>query len=288
MSPAALTAAALAALAAAAPAPAAASGGALGNALGGALGGGRAAAPAGMVRLPAGAYRPLYARPGDGPVRVGAFALDREPATAGEYLDFVRAHPEWRRSRVRPVFAERGYLADWRGDLEPGGPGDAAALRRPVTGVSWFAARAYCAARGKRLPTVDEWEYAAAASETRRDAAREPGFVARLLGLYFRRAARALPAVGGGFRNAYGVRDLHELTWEWTLDFNGVLVSDDSREAGSGVAARDHDLFCAGAAIGAAEPGNYPAFMRYALRAGLTGRSTVRTLGVRCAADLAA
>ena len=92
-----------------------------------------------------------------------------------------------------------------------------------------------------------------------------------------------LPAVGTGFRNVYGVRDLHGLAWEWTLDFNGVLVSDDSREAGSGVGERDHTLFCASAAIGATDPTNYPGFMRYAFRAGLTGRSTIRTLGFRCA-----
>lgn len=81
------------------------------------------------------------------------------------------------------------------------------------------------------------------------------------------------------------MRDLHGLAWEWTLDFNGVFVSDDSRETGSGVAGRDHALFCASAAVGASDPSNFPAFMRYAFRAGLTGRSTVRSLGFRCAAD---
>ena len=238
---------------------------------------------AGMAHIPAGSYAPLYRRAGEGRVHVAAFALDVEPATNADYLAFVRANPQWRRGSVRPVFAERGYLAEWRGDLDPG----AATLDRPVTSVSWYAAKAYCAWRGKRLPTVDEWEYAAAASETRRDAAREPSFVRRLLGLYAARsayAAGAMPAVGAGFRNVYGVRDLHGLAWEWTLDFNGVLVSDDSREGGSGVEEKDHALFCAGAAVGAADPTNYPAFLRYALRAGLTGRSTLRTLGLRCAA----
>jgi formylglycine-generating enzyme required for sulfatase activity len=240
-----------------------------------------AATASAMARIPAGSYRPLYGRRGDPRVRVASFSLDREPVTEGDFLAFVRAHPAWRRSAVRPLFAERGYLASWRGDLEPG---DATDLRRPLTEISWYAAKAYCAAQGKRLPTTDEWEYAAAASETRPDAAREPGFVRRLLELYAGRAHGALPPVGGGFRNVYGVRDLHGLAWEWTLDFNGVLVSDDSRESGSGVTGeRDHALFCASAAIGAADPTNYPAFMRYAFRAGLTGRSTIRTLGFRCA-----
>lgn len=231
---------------------------------------------AGMVRLPAGSYRPLYGRPGDPATRIAAFRLDRDLVTRGQYLAFVRAHPEWRRGAVRPLFAARdGYLADWAGDLDAG---DAAALRRPVTGVSWFAARAYCAAAGKRLPTAAEWEYAGAASQSVRDATRDPAFVQHLVTLYASRP-RELPATDAGLRNAYGVRGMHDLVWEWVDDFNSVLVSDDSR----GVGGRDHDMFCASAAIGAVDPSNYPAFLRYAVRAGLTGRSTMSSLGFRCA-----
>ena len=229
-----------------------------------------------MVTLPAGTYRPLYGLPGDAPTAVAAFRLDRDPATRGEFLAFVRANPQWRRGAVRPVFADRGYLEDWRGALDAG---DATDRRRPVTGVSWFAARAYCAWQGKRLPTVHEWEYAAAASATHRDAAREPAFVQRVLALYTRRP-QPLPPVADAAANAYGLRGMHDRAWEWTADFNSVLVSDDSR----GVGARDHALFCASAAIGATDPSNYPAFLRYAVRAGLTGRATMATLGVRCAA----
>ena len=231
----------------------------------------------GMVRLPAGAYRPLYGVRGADSVAVRGFLLDRDPVTRAEFLAFVRAEPRWRRSAVAPLFADRGgYLADWRGDLDAG---DATDLRRPVTNVSWFAARAYCAAQGKRLPTVHEWEYAAAASETRRDATGDPAFVQRLVTLLASRP-RPLPTVEHGFRNVYGVRGLHGLASEWVEDFNSVLVSDDSRAVG----ARDHDAFCASAAIGAVDPTNYAAFLRFAVRAGLGGRSTLETLGFRCAA----
>ena len=237
-------------------------------------------AVAAMASLPAGSYRPLYGRAGGERVAVAAFRLDRTPVTRGEYLEFLTANPTWRRDVIRPVFGEPGYLATWRGALDAG---DAAELRRPVTEVSWFAARAYCAWRGKRLPTVDEWEYAAAASETRRDASADPAFVRRLLALYAGRAATTPGPVGRGAPNAYGVRDLHDLVWEWTADFNSVIVADDSRSTGSGVGERDHQIFCASAAIGAADPTNYAAFLRYAVRAGLTGRSTMRSLGFRCA-----
>jgi sulfatase modifying factor 1 len=230
-----------------------------------------------MIAIPAGAYRPLYGRAGDAATRVAAFRLDRDPVTRGDFLAFVRANPQWRRSVVRPLHADRaGYLADWRGDLDVGSALD---LRRPAAGVSWFAARAYCAWRSGRLPTVAEWEYVAAASATRRDAVRDGVFMQQLVSLYASRS-RPLSPVDSGAVNAYGVRGLHGLAWEWVADFNSVLVSDDSR----GVGGRDHDLFCASAAIGAADPTNYPAFLRYALRAGLSGRSTLETLGFRCAA----
>ena len=237
-------------------------------------------AVAAMASLPAGSYRPLYGRADGERVAVAAFRLDRTPVTRGEYLEFLAANPAWRRDVIRPVFSEPGYLATWRAALDAG---DAAELRRPVTEVSWFAARAYCAWRGKRLPTLDEWEYAAAASETRRDASGDPAFVRRLLALYAGRAATTPGPVGRGAPNAYGVRDLHDLVWEWTADFNSVIVADDSRSTGSGVGERDHQIFCASAAIGAADPTDYAAFLRYAVRAGLTGRSTLRSLGFRCA-----
>ncbi len=236
----------------------------------------RASPTRGMITLPSGTHRPLYARRGDAPQRIASFRLDRDPVTRGDFLTFVLANAEWRRGTVKPVFAARAtYLAGWNADLDAG---DAVDRRRPVTGVSWFAAKAYCAAQGKRLPTVAEWEYAAAASEGARDAARDPRFIQGLVSTYASRP-RPLPPVGAGPANAYGVRGLHDLAWEWVADFNSVLVSDDSR----GVGSRDHDLFCASAAIGALDPTNYPAFLRYAMRAGLTGRTSLETLGFRCA-----
>jgi sulfatase modifying factor 1 len=233
--------------------------------------------PPGMARIPAGRYVPLFIN-GRPSVQVDAFALDRHPVTRGEYLAFVRANSRWQRGRVARAFAGPGYLAAWPAPLSVGTATDA---RRPVTEVSWFAARAYCEWRGARLPTTDEWEYAALASESSRNASRDRAFIRRLLDLYH--TPRPVPpVVGSGFRNAYGVNDLHGVVWEWVLDFNSLLVSDDSR-ATSG---RDHPLFCAAGVVGATDPNDYPAFLRYGFRAALEGRTTVGSLGFRCAQDL--
>lgn len=228
-----------------------------------------------MARIPAGELVPLYDR-GEGAVHVAAFRLDRVLVTRGDFLRFVQADSTWRRDRVRPVFADARYLADWPAALDAGSGDD---LRRPVTQVSWFAAKAYCAWRGGRLPTTDEWELAAAASATARDASRDEAELARLVALYTQRAATPAP-VGGTAANVHGVRDLHALVHEWTRDFNAVLVSEDSR----GTAGRDLQLTCAAGVVGATNPRNYPAFLRTAMRGGLEARSTLGTLGFRCAA----
>ncbi|NIP83265.1 MAG: SUMF1/EgtB/PvdO family nonheme iron enzyme [Gemmatimonadetes bacterium] len=227
-----------------------------------------------MAVVPAGRYMPLYA-PDTAAVRVESFRLDRRPVTRAEFAAFVAADPRWRRAEVKPVFADPRYLEDWSSDLVPGGDPDA-----PVTRVSWFAARAYCGWEGKRLPTVDEWEYAARADETRPDATADARHKARILELYTQRPKRPGP-VGSVFENVYGIHDMHGLVWEWVRDFNTVTVGTDSRGTGQ----RDAQLYCAAGAEGATDTGNYAAFLRYAFRSSLEGRSTAAALGFRCAAD---
>jgi formylglycine-generating enzyme required for sulfatase activity len=237
-----------------------------------------------MVRIPAGSYLPLYsAPPADSTpaaaraarrTPVAAFAMDVRPVTNTEFLAFVREHPQWRRSRVAPLFADGSYLRHWRSDLELG---DLAPPNSPVVNVSWFAARAYLKARGKALPTVDQWEYVAAASETRVDASRDTAFLARLRGWYARPTPGRLPPVGSTYRNLYGIDDLHGLVWEWTLDFNSALVTGESR----GDASLDRSLYCGSGAAGAADFEDYAAFMRYAFRSSLAANYCVANLGFR-------
>ncbi|MBI5169630.1 MAG: formylglycine-generating enzyme family protein [Candidatus Eisenbacteria bacterium] len=250
------------------------------------------AGAAGMARIAAGEYRPLYRQPVPGtnrdtilrrvvPVRVAAFELDRHAVTNGEFLAFVREHPEWRRSRISRLWADEGYLKRWAGDLDPG---PRAPLDAPVVEVSWFAARAWCEAQGKRLPTVAEWERAGNADETRRDASRDPKFLDRIRKFYSHPTPDVHPRVESTFRNAWGVWDLHGLVWEWTLDFNSALVSGESR----GDSSLERGLYCGAGASNAGDFGDYAAFMRFAFRASLQARYTTANLGFRAARDVAA
>ena len=236
--------------------------------------------PVGMVHIPAGSYEPILRGKDElERVPVAAFLLDERPVTNAEFLEFVRANPKWRRAAVGPLFADTGYLGDWAGDLElgPSVPADA-----PVVRVSWFAARAYAASRGKRLPTTAEWERAAAVGFTQEEGRTELGFRAAALAWFSKPGAQPLPAAGSGRPNLNGARDLLTLVWEWVSDFNPALVTGESR-ADTGL---DRTLFCGAGAVGARDLENYPAFMRAGMRSSLRASYVVPNLGFRCAMDL--
>ena len=209
-------------------------------------------------------------------VRIAPFALMRRPVTNAQFLQFVRANPEWRRGQVPEVFAEQRYLSDWQGALEPG---PRALPDRPVVWVSWFAASAYCAWLDARLPTWNEWEYASAADETRRDARQDPAWRARILGWYARSSGDALPRVGLQSPNAYGVQDLHGLVWEWTEDASSLLVESDNRTQGD----PDKGKFCGAGALSMNDRDNYAVLMRVAMLSSLEANDVTANLGFRCA-----
>jgi formylglycine-generating enzyme required for sulfatase activity len=245
------------------------------------------AAGGAMVAIPAGSYLPLYSPTGvpGTPVAVAAFRLDAYAVTNAQFLAFVRAQPRWQRSAVPRLFADARYLEHWSGDTALG---ETAPARSPVTHVSWFAARAYCAWRGARLPTTDEWEYAAAASErappgTERGSIANAAFRERILQWYAQPVPAVPPPVGSIYRNLWGVYDLHGLVWEWTLDFNTALVTGESRQDSD----LERKLYCGPGALGATDPEDYAAFMRHGFRSSLRAEYTVSSLGFRCAAPAA-
>jgi sulfatase modifying factor 1 len=207
---------------------------------------------AGSSRVPAGSYRPFY-RTGAAPTPVRAFVIDDAPVSVGAFLDFVRSEPRWRRSLVRGAFAEPTYLRRWRGDLDPGGEGDGA----PVAEVSWFAARAFCASRGGRLPTTVEWERVFGSADDRPSDTGTGRFA-------FAQGHRAADLVATAI--APGP------VWEWTFDFDSAAAAaGPSQFCGDGVRSRD--------------PADYGAFLRFSFRASLRGNYALRDLGFRCAKD---
>ena len=222
-----------------------------------------------QVSLPAGRFAPLFGLDvGQQDFAVGAFSLDVRPVSRAEFEKFLEAQPKWR--APSRALADERYLASWGSPL---------AAHAPVVEISWFAARAYCAWKGGRLPSTLEWEYAAAADETRRNASRDPVFAQRILDWYARPARPGDLERPGSPRNAWGVEAMHGLVWEWTDDFNGVFVTGDNRQDGD----KSTNFMCGSGATGSERREDYAAFMRSALRSSLTARSTSRHLGFRCA-----
>ncbi len=214
----------------------------------------------------------------DGTVRVAPFELMARPVTNAQFLAFVVAHPHWRRGQAPPIFAEARYLEHWRGPLDLG---DAARPQQPVTRVSWFAASAFCEAQGARLPTWAEWEVAAAADETRRDARSDPAWRERILAWYGRPSNQALPDVGQGAPSIDGVYDLHGLVWEWVEDYAAMLVSADNRDQSD----PDRLRFCGAGALSTDDRENYAVLMRIAMLSALEAEHVTANLGFRCARD---
>ncbi|MBL6749700.1 MAG: formylglycine-generating enzyme family protein [Nevskia sp.] len=209
---------------------------------------------------------------GTGTVHVAGFLLQRHPVTNAEFLAFVARHPEWRRGAAAPLLADADYLGHWQA---PDALGPAAPPRQPATRVSWFAAEAYCEAQGARLPAWHEWELAAAASRTVRDARADPAWRQQILDWYARPAGQPLPAVESSAPDVYGLYDLHGLVWEWVLDANSLMGSDEAQK------------FCGGGALSVSQKENFAVLMRVAMLSSLRARDTGHALGFRCARDLA-
>jgi formylglycine-generating enzyme len=229
-----------------------------------------------MVSIKGGTYIPLYGRDSM-QVTIGDFYMDVYPVTNEEFLQFVIKYSKWKRSEVKKLFAEDNYLSKWKSDTSLN---ENQSLKAPITNVSWFAASNYCECQGKRLPTVDEWEYVAMANEKLPDARKLKTYNEFILSWY-EKPKTFNNEIGSTFKNYWGVYDLHGLVWEWTSDFNSVLISGESRKDVD----KDSNLFCGSAAIGATDLMNYAAFMRYAIRGSIKAKYAMNNLGFRCVKD---
>ncbi|MBN2800214.1 MAG: protein kinase [Deltaproteobacteria bacterium] len=74
------------------------------------------------------------------------------PVTNGQFARWLGSHPDWsREAAIGAGRADENYLAGWGADAPPAG-----AEGRPVVGVSWYAAAAYCQSRGGLAGLEDE------------------------------------------------------------------------------------------------------------------------------------
>ena len=204
--------------------------------------------------------------------------MDELPVTNEDYLQFVIRNISWLRSNISPSLADKNYLAHWNTDFFSYKESD---KNKPVRFVSWFAARAYCRFQSKSLPTIEQWEYVASSDEKLKYAAETIEYKKKLLRWYSSKD-KLTKNVGETKANYFGIKDLHELHWEWNKNFNSFLVEGGKR----GSDFREKSRFCGSGSIGAKDAENYASFMRYAFRSSLKAHYTVKNLGFRCVKNI--
>lgn len=148
-------------------------------------------------------------------VSVKPFFIDLTEVTNEDYKKFVDAE------NYKPP-------PDWKNKTFPDGK-----AKFPVTGVNWDAANAYAKWAGKRLPTEEEWEFAARGTDGRiypwgNDWNNELANVGN--------QKRGMVEVGTTEgKSPFGLYDMSGNSWEWTADDavaypNGKMLPNDSIE----------------------------------------------------------
>ena len=231
-----------------------------------------------MVTVRGGNYKPFFVTKSNKPVAVADFKMDETAVTNREFLEFVKANPQWRKSKVNRLFAYTNYLRHWQSDLSIG-ESNKKIYNSPVVNVSWFAAQAYCKWKNKRLATVAEWELA---SKGIPQNIKQKSLTDYILDWYTQPNLPVLPNVKSTYKNEFGLYDMNGLIWEWTFNFNSFIGSRDSR----GNNEDEFKNFCAAGALNVADKSDYATFLRFSYRGSLKGNYCIANLGFRCATDL--
>ncbi len=241
--------------------------------------------------------------PYEGPVHkvtVKSFWIDRHEVTVVEFTKFIETtgyQTEAERYGWSGVFDIKSGEwkkmdgADWR---HPDGLQSLAALDEPVTQVSWNDAIAYAKWKKKRLPTEEEWEYAARGGLKGKKYAWGDELYPR--GKHLANVWQGIfPEENKGADgylsralvckfppNGYGLYDMIGNVWEWCADWfiKGYeseldLKKNDSKKGGERVI-RGGSWMCSE---------NYCTGYRVAARSHSAPDSGLNHLGFRCAKD---
>jgi formylglycine-generating enzyme required for sulfatase activity len=151
-------------------------------------------------------------------VSVSPFMIGRYPVTVGQFATFldrdIRGNPrdmlpdphEWE-GRYR---SDSTFPSEW--DEQRAHP------NRPVVGVSWYQAFAYCRWVGGRLPTESEWEWVARGTAGRKYPWGDDMPTDRHANFDWRVGTPVPIGIYPADVHKYGVRDLAGNVWEWCFD----------------------------------------------------------------------
>jgi formylglycine-generating enzyme len=201
-----------------------------------------------ITSMPGGSYN--RSNDPEFPATVSSFRLDRFEVTVGRFRKFVAAYPGSKPKAgdgAHPLIAGSGWDAAWDAKLPVARPAliaevkcdstsqtwtDAASANEnlPMNCLSWYAALAFCAWDGGRLPTEAEWNYAAAGGDEQRtypwgptapDAAHAVFYCTGDGSVQGSCAFADILKVGSkpAGDGKWGQADLGGSMWEWNLDW---------------------------------------------------------------------
>ena len=166
----------------------------------------------------------------DSPVRIGNFSIDRNEVTVGAFRAHfgrsVGSSPQTEAEREGGGFEYAGGWVRRPGWSWARPQGQPATDQEPVTHVTWEEARAFCAARSGRLPTLAEWRLAGF-TETREsptdgfERGRTYPFPVGASPEGMNNNRRHHVPVGTTKRGVNGLHDMGANVWEWLADRRG-------------------------------------------------------------------
>ena len=203
------------------------------------------------------------------PVYLDAYYIDKFEVTTSRYLAFLQAtgrKPPDKWNEVNPLF-------DWA---------------RPVVGVDWNDADAYCRWAGKRLPTEAEWEKAARGTEGQKYpwGAEEPSDSVANFDWDSRRTWRGYSTLTpvGSFesgKSPYWLYDTGGNVWEWVADwYNPNTYQNNHERNPKGPQTGIHRVTRGGSWADKAYS------VRASNRRGISPSERYRDVGFRCAQDI--
>lgn len=147
-------------------------------------------------------------------VTVGDFSISKYEITNYQFACFLKANENQPVKSNEPLY----YECNW--GIEQGKP-----VRgyesHPAIYITWYGAQAYCEWAGGRLPTEEEWEYAARGGlYGNRDNLFSGGMELDSLGWYAGNSEGKPHPIGTKLPNELGIHDMSGNVWEWCSDVN--------------------------------------------------------------------